>query len=312
MNLFYKLTASLLSAVLFSSAINADTVETNPYGIYKADAISSAAGTPWSATRHVEIVTAANETAVISLDLKKPYPISEEDLQQVYQNAGSDKVLFFAYSSMIDNESGAVKAISPAAASTQNLAVAFGIQRVFNRKMNAETVQGGWGALARPNDLAILNVFKRKDAVLNGVTFELPIEDLLILTKREVGYDLVPVLVMSWENALDENASPEIKLAYTFMAPSNRQNEFTSQRVNPIPPYFNMLQKGLTKAGADFKAMWWSNTFLANARVPVKVLPYHNIDMKRMRPWHHGQNGHGHHGHGHHHGQKQQETSAAE
>jgi hypothetical protein len=258
--------------------------EENSYQIHREIAISSAAGTPWSAARHLELVQKANDLrSQLSEDLqRKTYPMSEEDLQQIYQEAQSDTIPFFTYSSMIDMEAGAVKAITPKAAATQTAAIAFGIQRTFNREMAAATVEGGWGALKRPNDLAILNVFEKEDAVLNGVIFQLPLSDLLILSKREVGYDLIPVVAMRWHDAIDGEKEPEIFLAYTFQAPNYNGEEvrYTNVNVNPIPGYFNFLQKGLNLVGDDFKAMWWATTYLADQKTVVNALPYHVIDLK--------------------------------
>lgn len=279
MNLL-KLVTILSIGISFTASLSAE--EENAYQIHQCAAVSSAAGTPWSALRQMEIVERAKalQTAVIGTAEKKVYPISEDDLQQIY--AETPTVRFFAYSSMIDREAGAVKAISWQAAATQEPAIAFGIQRTFNREMAAEVVAGGWGPLQRPNDLAILNIFEKKDAVLNGVIFELPLSDLLILTKREVGYDLIPVLAMRWNDALDAQKEPEMFLAYTFQAP-NYEGEgvrYTNPHINPIPPYFNYLQKGLTLIGDDYKAMWWATTYLADQKTLVNELPYHIIDLK--------------------------------
>lgn len=258
--------------------------EENSYRIHQEVAISSAAGAPWSAQRHLELVQKAkNLHSQCSKNFqRKSFPMSEEDLRQIYQEAQSNKILFFTYSSMIDMEAGAVKAISPEAAATQMPAIAFGIQRTFNREMAATTVEGGWGALKRPTDLAILNVFEKEDAVLNGVIFQLPLSDLLILSKREVGYDLIPVVAMHWDEAIDGKKEPEIFIAYTFQAPNYKGEgvRYTNANINPIPGYFNFLQKGLNLVGEDFKAMWWATTYLADQKTVVNELPYRIIDLK--------------------------------
>lgn len=273
MKLFGFLTSLGIGVLFLVSELRAS--EENPYCIHQKAAITSAVGTPWKAVRHLEIVEAA--AFQTQNHYRRVYPISEADLQQLYQEEQREVIPFFAYSSMIDKEAGAVKAISPEAAATQTPAIAFGLQRTFNRKMNSETVQGGWGALQRENDLAILNVFEKQDAVLNGVVFQLPLSDLLILAKREVGYDLIPVWIQDWDNARNEQQKPEIFLAYTFQAPDH--TGFTSAHVNPIPGYLNYLQKGLEGLGEDFKAMWWATTYLADKKTSVSELPYRYIDL---------------------------------
>jgi hypothetical protein len=279
-----KLFTSLMITIIpcLTQTLVAD--EVNPYQLYQESAISSAAGTPWNAARHLTLVQKAKDLrAAYGENLqKKAYPISEEDLAQIYQQEKRDIVPFFAYSSMIDMEAGAVKAISAKSAATQTPAVAFGIQRTFNREIAAATVAGGWGTLKRPNDLAILNVFEKEDAVLNGVVFQLPLADLLILSKREVGYDLIPVIVTTWFDAVDGQKEPEMFLAYTFQAPnhSGQGTRYTNASVNPIPGYFNYLQKGLNLLGNDFKAMWWATTYLADQRTLVNELPYRIVDLQ--------------------------------
>lgn len=257
--------------------------EDNSFQSHRQAAISSGAGTPWNVQRHLQLVekAAALSPELIKNVSKKGYPISEEDLQQIYQSKESSTIPFFTYSSMIDKGAGAVKAISPEAAGTQTLAIAFGIQRTFNREMAASTVEGGWGALKRPNDLAILNIFPKEDAMLNGVVFDLPLSDLLILSKREVGYDLIPVLAMRWSDAIDGQKEPEIFLAYTFQAPdyTGEGIRYTNTQVNPVPGYFNYLQTGLDVAGDSFKAMWWGSTYLADQKTLVSELPYHTINL---------------------------------
>lgn len=276
------LTGFVMGSVCFLSVSHASN--DNIYQVYQDSAICSAAGTPWNAAKQLKLVQKAKELNLRTIDKfpQKAYPINEADLQTIFQANQNDTIPFFAYSSMIDLQSGAAKAISSEAAATQIPALAFGIQRVFNREMPADTVEKGWGALKRSNDLAILNVFEKEDAVLNGVVFYLPISDLMILSKREVGYDLIPIVVAKWSDAIDYQAEPEMFIAYTFRAPnpaSGGSHIYTNTGINPIPGYFNFLQNGLKVQGDDFKAMWWATTYLADQKTLVNVLPYQNINL---------------------------------
>lgn len=272
-----KLVSTLL-AVGLSLSLHAD----NPFTELKQAAISGQAGTPWSAEHQIELVEKANalKPSLIHDGMRLAYPISEDALKNLYGDQAT--VPFFAYSSMIDKNAGAVKAISPEGAASYSPAVAFGIQRTFNRQLPAATVEGGYGALRRFNDVAILNAFEKEDAVINGVTFQLSLADLMILSKREVGYELIPVLAVKWEDAVSGQKEPELFLAFTFLAPDVTINgdAYTSEHVNPIPGYVKFLQSGLDAQGSDFKAMWWATTFLADQKTSVKELPYHEIDLK--------------------------------
>lgn len=269
-----------ITTCVFSLNANED----NPYHSLRPAAISGATGTPWSASRHIELVEKASQMRPTFVDNanRLSYPISEEDFLKLLEKNHCDTIPFFAYSSMIDKNAGAVKAISTAAAETQIPAIAFGIQRTFNRRLPESTVEAGYGALRRSNDVGILNVFEKEDAVINGVLFHLPLSDLQILSKREVGYDLIPVLVMNWEEAIKGQGEPDIFLAYTFLAPevTTEVTPYTSSHVNPIPGYVYFLQKGLDDQGESFKAMWWATTFLGDMKTSVKELPYQEIDLK--------------------------------
>lgn len=272
----------IIGSTFLTSFIHA--CDDNFYQIYQDSAISSAAGTPWNATRQLQLVQKARDfgSQMINRFPQKSYPINEADLQAIFEANQTSTIPFFAYSSMIDLESGAAKAISPEATATQTPAVAFGIQRIFNREMLA-TLAGNWGSLERDNDLAILNIFEKEDTVLNGVVFQLPISDFLILSRREVGYDLIPVVVTKWSDAIDNQREPEMFIAYTFRAPNptaEGSTPYTNAHINPIPGYFNFLQEGLKLQGDDFKAMWWATTYLADQKTVVNELPYRYIDLK--------------------------------
>ena len=93
---------------------------------------------------------------------------------------------------------------------------------------------------------------KSVHAIINGVLLQLSLSDLQILWKREVGYDLIPVLAMSWDEAANvQQDRPAIILAYTFRAPDYTREgvRFTNPAINPIPGYVEYLQKGLKQRG---------------------------------------------------------------
>ena len=87
---------------------------------------------------------------------------------------------------------------------------------------------------------------------------------------------------MSWHEAINGKKEPELFIAYTFHAPDYKGEEvrYTNANINPIPGYFDYLQKGLNLLGDDFKAMWWATTYLADKETVVNELPYQTIDLK--------------------------------
>lgn len=254
----------------------------NDYKIYREAAISSAAGTPWSAKRHLELVKKAiSESYVVDQAQKATYPINEEGLHQLFAHSQHSTVPLFVYNEMIEKKADSVHALGSEVADTHRLAIAFGIQRVFNHEIAPATAENDWGSLKRHNDLAILNIFHKDDAVLNGALYDVSLENLDKLSKKAAGYDLVPVLVLDWQDALDEGKEPEPFLAYTFQAADFAgESRYTSLNINPIPKYFAHLQKELKHFCADFKAMWWSTTYLADKKTLVNELPYRTIELK--------------------------------
>lgn len=278
-----KIITVLLVSGMCSSAMAYElnsTYETeSPYKAHREAAVSSAVGTPWNAKRHKQLIKSATDASALLEDAPDlSYPISEESLKEIYGDKAT--IPFFAYSSLIDKESPAAKAITPTALATLTPAIAFGVQRTFNRKMPGSAAEN-WGALRRPNDVAILNAFEKEDAVANGVVLQLPMADLMVLAKREVGYDLVPVLAMRWNDAIDSNKTPELFVAYTFIAPDYEGSgeQFTSDQINPIPGYVTFLQKGLKPFGEDFEAMWWATTFMGDKETPLSEVIYSDIDL---------------------------------
>jgi len=266
---------TLLTAFILTVGSFVGVCDDNPYRVHNQAAIAAAAGTPWSAARHLFLVERVNEQFLTQIVL--PYPIAQDDLKGLY---GKQKTVpFFAYSSMIDPESAAAQAISPTGRSSFQPAVAFGIQRVFNRELDHKVVTAKFGPLRRDNDLAILNAFEKQDVAVNGVLFNLTLPDLLILANREVGYDLIPVPVILWDEAMGDE-EPSIIVAYTFRAPDyiGEGTRYTNPAINPIPQYVALLQKGIQQLGEDFEAMWWATTYLADKKTPLSEMPYHEVD----------------------------------
>ena len=275
------ITLSYLINIFFSAAAFCGGMD-NPYQIHSEAAILSVNGLPWNADRHIALVEKANEQKSRLIDgaPSKKFPISEHDLKALYEHSNEKTIPFFAYSSLIDCESSAAKAISLEGLLTSQPAIAFGIQRTFNREMDPKVAEN-FGALRRPNDVAILNCFEKNDAIINGVLLQLSLSDLQILCKREVGYDLIPVLAMSWDEAANvQQDRPAIILAYTFRAPdyTGEGVRFTNPAINPIPGYVEYLQKGLKQRGKSFEAMWWSTTYLADKHTLLLEMIDREID----------------------------------
>lgn len=205
------------------------------------------------------------------------YPAQAE---QIIKQFPEGKVLVFGYGSLVNPESAA-RTLSPEAMKTYQPAVAFGMKRIFNRKV---TNTDRWGPRERESDVGMLNIFKtgnRLDA-LNGVTFEVNQADLSALIQRETGYDLVPIPVVNWQEAISDQA-PNFHIAYAFLSPEEaRQGKvFVDPCVNPVPGYARASKEGAALNGKGFLMLWLESTFLADKTTPF-IQWEHNSDATDM------------------------------
>ncbi|MGK5595360.1 MAG: gamma-glutamylcyclotransferase family protein [Parachlamydiaceae bacterium] len=207
------------------------------------------------------------------------------DPNQVIRQFPSGKVLIFGYGSLINPQSAA-RSLTPSAMRTYQPAIAFGMRRIFNRKMSDSNVIVKWGPLERASNVGMLNVVKSQNTgdLLNGVTFEVNKEDLASLIQRELGYDLVPIPVIFWEEAKIE-PYPVVKIAYIFAAPDEtRQGQvFVSHCINPVPGYALASKEGAALNGEEFLQLWLESTLLADGETTFGEWEKnpHQVDMSQ-------------------------------
>jgi len=227
-------------------------------------------GYPWGGDRHSTLVKLAkNEAKRLKHYQDYTFPIETIVL---FNHLNSQKVRIFSYGSLL-NQTSARRTLSPESMKTYRPAIAFGLKRVFNRSV-PETTR--WGPLDSEKDIGMLNVAKVRDfgKITNGVIFEVDQIDLLKLVSREVGYDLIPVVVMLWEDAFNhQKLKPSVFVAYTFFASAEKRKGkvYTDGCVNPVPGYYFASKKGAARYGKAFLSVWMNSTFLADAKTPVNA-----------------------------------------
>lgn len=222
---------------------------------------------PWSKKQNENITHQINQSVKNNSNSYKiyEYPISEPD--QVLKDLNQEKILIFAYGSLLNIES-AKRSLGPETMQTYKKAIAFGLQRVFDRHV-PETKR--WGLPQRSNDIAALNVHPTgnwSDSV-NGVILEVDLEDFKALLDREEGYDLIPIPIVLWDDAMNSDAkSPDVKIAYTFRASEEpREGKvYTNPFVNPIYGYALASKEGAAQHGTEFLDYWVNSTFLADRK----------------------------------------------
>ena len=231
---------------------------------------------------HTDEFTCCNTNAYERVLLKKvgtklPQLVNFPSLQ--YPNEGheaiinhftSGKILVFGYGSLM-NKVSAAKSLKAEAVESMEPAIAFGVKRLFNYKV---TNPSHWGAEQNPKERAMLNITQTLNigSMVNGVILEVDAEDITKLVSREIGYDLVPILVASWKDVMSQNPQSEIRIAYTFIAVNELRNNtaYTSTEYYPVLGYLHAVQEASQAYGPEFAAFWNATTYLANGTTPIK------------------------------------------
>lgn len=189
-----------------------------------------------------------------------------ESIPDLYPNG---KVLVFGYGSLMNKQS-ASRTVKPEALETMHPVIAFGVKRIFNYKA---TKTDHWGSDQDRKEKAMLNIVQTLNigSIANGVALEVDLEDFKRLVEREVGYDLVPILVTSWNDAMNNNPHLEIRIAYTFVANHELRNhiDYTSTKYYPVRGYLNAIQDTAKGYGPEFSKMWNLTTYLADGTTCV-------------------------------------------
>lgn len=190
--------------------------------------------------------------------------------QAIVDHFSSSKVLLFGYGSLM-NKVSAARSIKTEAVESMEPAIAFGVKRLFNYKV---TDPSRWGAEQHRKERAMLNVAQVLNigSMANGVVLEVDAEDLTKLVSRETGYDLVPILVASWNDVMNQNPEIEVRIAYTFVAVNELRNNtaYTSTEYYPVLGYLHAVQEASQTYGQEFAAFWNATTYLANGTTPIE------------------------------------------
>lgn len=196
------------------------------------------------------------------------YPNDEH--QAIVNHFPSGKVLLFGYGSLM-NKVSAARSMKAEAVESMEPAIAFGVKRLFNYKV---TDPSRWGEGQNRKERAMLNIAQTLNigSMANGVILEVDAEDLTKLVSRETGYDLVPILVTSWNDVVNQNPEIEVRIAYTFVAVNELRNNtaYTSTEYYPVLGYLHAVQEASQTYGPEFAAFWNATTFLANGTTPIE------------------------------------------
>ncbi len=206
--------------------------------------------------------SAACQTALAEAPLYK-YPYAGLDAS--LRSSGLTSIKIFSYGSLMNYDS-ASRTLSSQTMSSLRPAIAFGVKRVFNRDGSIKP-NSRWGVPYSPKARAMLNLTHsdNEDALVNGIAFEVKLDDIAPLMRREVGYDLIPVIMMNWEDALQ--GKHNCYIAYAFSAP--KASKYTHNDIAPRPNYYELSRDATKQYGPIFYSMWFSSTYLSDEITPI-------------------------------------------
>lgn len=226
---------------------------------------------PWSQERQNWLI---DQAQVFQAEQRQkfpryPYPISKDQLIDLTKRFNPSRVKFIGYGSLV-NKISAGRTLSPNVIDSFKPVLALGGKRTFDRNISNPS---RWGEKIRENDTGMLNVVPSKNLqqMFNGVAMEVDLAELGRLTEREVGYDLIPIVALNWDEAMDEDLHfPHFFMAYTFSASSSSRGGkiYISACVNPVPGYSYASMAGAAEYGEAFHQFWIDTTFLADRKTP--------------------------------------------
>jgi hypothetical protein len=172
----------------------------------------------------------------------------------------------FCYGSLMDTFS-AKRTLSQSSMVTRKPAIAYGIRRVFDRDFPICS-SANWCVPSDPQARGMLNVLPTDniEEFTNGLLIDVVLEDIPHILAREVGYDLIPIIVQDWEAAIKEEQS-NYKIAYTFHAPQG--SIFTNSTIMPRPGYYELTRNAAKQFGPLFFLVWFKTTYLSDGKTPI-------------------------------------------
>lgn len=228
----------------------------------------SANKTPWT-QEYQKILLKKVGHELGTLDSYPSMEFPNQNYEEILKKYPDDKVLLFGYGSLMNYDS-ASRSISPLAVDTSRPVIAFGFKRLFNYK--AANVSR-WGTDLHEKEKAMLNIVPttRFNSVINGVVMEVSQQDLAKLIQREIGYDLVPMLIADWKDVVSENPNVKIEIAYTFLVPDELRNgiDYTQTKYYPVRGYLKATREGANTFGPEFLNFWNATTYLGDGTTNV-------------------------------------------
>ncbi len=190
-----------------------------------------------------------------------PYP----ELAHTLAAQGNTTLPLFIYGSLLDERS-AGRTLSTHALATRRPALAFGLKRVFNRDIPIEP-ESVFGFPCNDSARGMLNVEKTDhlENFMNGVIIDIPLNEIAALMEREIGYNLVPIIVTDWEPL--HQGEMKYSIVHTLQAPA--ESIYVNPHILPRPGYYELTRDAAKQYGPFYEMLWYNTTFMADGITPV-------------------------------------------
>lgn len=194
------------------------------------------------------------------------YPYDDLPEKLAAENAKS--ILIFSYGSLMDVNS-ASRTLGKQSMNSRRPALAYDLRRTFDRKAPVAP-NSVWGQPINPEAVGMLNVHRSDlpGEFVNGVLIDVTIADVPEVLSREVGYDLIPVIVQNWSDAATGKQN-SYQIAYTFHAPIGTQ--YTDSTILPRPKYYETARDAAAQYGDLFLSLWFKSTYFADGETPISI-----------------------------------------
>lgn len=139
--------------------------------------------------------------------------------------------------------------------------ICFGGKRIYNYNTPNDVVARHNGENYLGNKVACLNVkhTNNDDNYFNGLAYQIKIDEVDALRKRERGYDLIPFKCIDWNTQ-----EPSIKYALCAERRSFDGYYYVKNDILPIPNYHKLCAEGAKAISDEFLDFFLETTYLAD------------------------------------------------
>ncbi|MHC4259931.1 MAG: hypothetical protein ACYSTF_05925 [Planctomycetota bacterium] len=169
------------------------------------------------------------------------------------------------YGSLI-NSGSAGRTLSQKAMETSRAVIAFGARRLFNYEIPGDVDR--YAPATHPLARAALNARPtgKIDDIVNGIVMKLSVTEIPAMRGREVGYDLVPVACLEWN---DLERPPFLAYILCCFDEPGESSGHTNDEIEPHRGYYSVCRAGVSEFGEGFLRLWLATTYLADGVTPV-------------------------------------------